>query len=168
MKSYLATLKKAFELDPHSSILAYQIADSYRGLRNYPEAERYYDLGRSHFESARSLVEARIQDQPEDARIHGSLGIIYAGLGRKKEAIREGRLAVEISEKKDGPWFTLFRIEQLAQIYTMAGEPDRAIDKLEYLLSYPGEYSIPKLRIDPKWNPLREHPRFKKLLEQEK
>jgi hypothetical protein len=47
----------------------------------------------------------------------------------------------------------------------MVGEYDLAIDKLEYLLDIPGELSIPLIRLDPAWNPLRNHPRFKKLLE---
>jgi hypothetical protein len=47
----------------------------------------------------------------------------------------------------------------------MVGEYDLAIEQFEYLLSIPGELSIPLLRLDPAWNPLRDHPRFKKLVE---
>ena len=59
----------------------------------------------------------------------------------------------------------LNRIEDLAWIYTMVGEYDLAIEQLEYLLSIPGEISIPLLRLDPAWDRLRDHPRFKKLTE---
>ena len=62
-------------------------------------------------------------------------------------------------------WAGLFRIEDLARIYVMVGEFDAAIDQLEYLLCVPGEMSVPLLRLDPVWDPLRDHPRFKKLLE---
>jgi len=47
----------------------------------------------------------------------------------------------------------------------MVGEYDLAIDQLEFLLSKPGVLSIPLLRLDPAWEPLREHPDFKKLVE---
>jgi len=47
----------------------------------------------------------------------------------------------------------------------MVGEFDAAIDQLEFLLSIPSELSIPLLRIDPAWDLLRDHPRFKKLIE---
>jgi hypothetical protein len=47
----------------------------------------------------------------------------------------------------------------------MVGEFDLAVDQIEYLLSIPGGLSIPLLQLDPAWAPLREHPRFKKLVE---
>ena len=61
-----------------------------------------------------------------------------------------------------------YRAKDLAQIYAMVGEHDMAIDQIKFLLSIPGELSIPLLRLDPTWDPLRNHPRFKKLLESDK
>ena len=60
------------------------------------------------------------------------------------------------------------RVENLARIYVMVGEYDLAIEQLEYLLSIPSELSIPLLQLDPAWDPLRDHPLFKKLLESDK
>jgi len=57
-----------------------------------------------------------------------------------------------------------YRVEDLAHIYVMVGEYDKAIDRLEDLLSIPGPLSIPLLRLDPAWDPLRNHPRFQDLL----
>ena len=57
-----------------------------------------------------------------------------------------------------------YRVEDLARIYVMVGIRDEAIDRLVYLLSMPGPLSIPLLRLDPAWDPLREHPRFKRLV----
>ena len=62
-------------------------------------------------------------------------------------------------------WRGLHRIEDLAKIYVMIGEFDSAVDQIEFLLSVPGGLSVPLLRLDPVWAPLREHPRFRKLLE---
>jgi hypothetical protein len=47
----------------------------------------------------------------------------------------------------------------------MVGEFDAAIDQLELLLSIPSTLSVPLLRLDPAWDPLRDHLRFKKLVE---
>ena len=56
-------------------------------------------------------------------------------------------------------------MEELARIYVMVGEFDAAIDQLEFLLSVPGEMTIPLLQLDPAWDPLRNHPDFVKLVE---
>ena len=57
------------------------------------------------------------------------------------------------------------RVEDLARIYTMVGEYDAAIDQLETLLAVPSPTAVPMLRLDPTWHPLRDHPRFQRLLE---
>ena len=62
----------------------------------------------------------------------------------------------------------VFRVEDLARICVMVDEFDAAIDQLEFLLSVPCDMSIPILRLDPAWDPLHDHTRFKKLLESEK
>jgi len=123
------------------------------------------ELEQAHYESAASIMETRIQQEPNDARFHSSLGIAYAGLGRKQDAVREGRLGVEILPVNKDAMRGFYRAKDLAQIYVMVGEFDLAIDQIESLLSIPGPLSIPSLRLDPACKPLHDHPRFKKLLE---
>jgi len=122
------------------------------------------ELAKKYYEDARSILEAKIQQRPEDARFHSALGIAYAGLGRKEDAVREGKLAVELLPVAKEAWRGAKRVEQLARIYVMVGEFDAAIDQLEFLLSVPGDMSIPLLRLDPAWDPLRDHPRFEELV----
>ena len=50
-------------------------------------------------------------------------------------------------------------------IYARVGENDQALDLIEELLSIPGNMSVGLLRLDPVWDPLRDHPRFQALLE---
>ncbi len=122
------------------------------------------ELAKKYYEDAQSILESKIQERPEDARFHSSLGIAYAGLGRKEDAIQEGKLAVELlpvsKEAMSGP----YRVDDLARIYVMVGEFDAAIGHLEFLLSIPSRLSIPLIRLDPAWDPLRDHPRFKMLI----
>jgi non-specific serine/threonine protein kinase len=126
------------------------------------------ELARKYYEEARSILESKIQQRPDHARFHSALGLAYAGLGRKENAIWEGKLAVEMlpvsKETMRGP----YRVEDLARIYVMVGEYDAAIDRLEYLLDIPGMMSIPLLRLDPAWDPLRNHPRFEKLIDSDR
>jgi hypothetical protein len=80
---------------------------------------------------------------------HGRLGLSYAGLGRKEEAIREGREAVRLlpvsEDAYEGP---MHRIH-LAMVHAMVGEHEAALDELEFLLAIPSHISAPLLRIDP-------------------
>ena len=139
-----------------------------------PNAQRYAliygymnknELAKKYYDEARSILETKIREQPEDARFHSALGIAYAGLGRKEDAIREGKLGMELLPVAKEAMRGLWRVEALAKIYVMVGEFDAAINQLEFLLSNPGWMSIPLLRLDPAWNPLRDLPRFKKLVE---
>ncbi len=123
------------------------------------------DLAKKYYDEGRNILEAKIQQQPDDARFHSALGIAYAGLGRKEDAIREGRLAVELLPVSKEAMRGTYRVADLARIYVMVGEFDSAIKQIEILLSQPSELSIPLLRLDPAWAPLGGHPRFKKLLE---
>ncbi len=130
-------------------------------------------LMKSRAESARIVLERAVKDHPGDPRFHASLGFVYAYLGRKSEAIQEGNHAAELNPvSKDaalGPPYIL----NLARIYVLIGENEEAINKLEYLLSIPScEFlwqviSIPLLRLDPIWDPLRENPRFQSLLQKQ-
>ena len=122
------------------------------------------ELAKKYYDDAQSILESKIQEQPEDARLHSSLGIAYAGLGRKEDAIREGKLGVELLPVTKEAIRGLSKVEDLARIYVMVGEFDAAIDQLEFMLSIPSELSIPLLRLDPAWDPLRDQPRFKRLL----
>ena len=119
----------------------------------------------AYYDSARITYEERVRDDRNDYAAHGNLGIAYAGLGRREEAIREGKLAVEILPLSRDALAGTGRILALAKIYAMVSEQDEAIDQLEVLLSIPSDISVPLLKIDPQWDPLREHPRFQALLE---
>jgi TolB-like protein/Flp pilus assembly protein TadD len=123
------------------------------------------ELARASFDSARALLERAVKERPEDPRVHRSLGSVYAALGQKDKAIREGKLAVELYPvSKDALWGPIY-VLNLAWIYVLVGENEAALDKLEYLLSIPcADVSAPVLRADPAWDPLRDLPRFQKLL----
>jgi len=136
---------------------AIRCAGIYGYMNENELAKKYYDEGRS-------ILESKIKERPEDARFHSTLGIAYAGLGRKEDAIREGKLAVELLPVNMDTLRGVYRAKDLVQIYVMVGEFDIAMDQIESLLSKPSGLSIPLLRLDPVWAPLREQPRFKKLV----
>ncbi len=107
------------------------------------------DLARAYYDSARVLMEAKLQEDPRESRYHSTLGIAYAGLGRKEEALRAGQKGVALLPISKNAVGGCSREQDLAIIYTMVGEYEAAIDKLAYLLSIPGDLSVPLLRLDP-------------------
>ena len=119
----------------------------------------------SAFERARIIAERLVRESPNDAARHGELGLILAGLGQKDAAIAEGKRAVELLPESqdafDGPEGTAV----LAQIYAWTGEHDQAFGLLDHLLVVPNGITIPGLKLDPIWNPLRKDPRFQALID---
>lgn len=126
-----------------------------------------HSLVKLHADSARKDLENIVREHPENPRHHADLGIAYAFLGQKDDAIREGNQAVILNpiskDAVDGPR----HVRALASTLIILGEFDKAIDKLEYLMSIPAGLvvSVARLRFHPNFDPLRDHPRFKRLLE---
>jgi TolB-like protein/tetratricopeptide (TPR) repeat protein len=137
-----------------------QLAGTVYLLMNEP------DPARACFDSARVILEKELTTRPDDHRVHSALGLVCAALGRKDDAIREGKLGVELFPVSRDALIGPERVSDLALIYVAVGEYDAAVDRIEYLLSIPSSLSVPRLRLDPRYDPLRELPRFQKLLEQ--
>ena len=118
----------------------------------------------AYADSARVALEQQMHDNPEDPQIYGLNGVALAYLGRKAEAIRQGERSVELLPVSQNAFSGAYYLHQLARIYTMVGEPDKAIDRLQELLKVPYFVSRGWLRVDPTFDPLRRNPRFQKLV----
>ncbi len=123
------------------------------------------NLAHGAYDSARALLEVKAKEMPDDYRCRSALGWAYARLDRKDDAIREGKLAVELLPVSKDAYIGAFLVEDLARTYVMVGEYEAALDEIDYLLSIPSTLSVSLLRIDPRWDPLRDHSRFQVLLE---
>jgi len=123
------------------------------------------DRARACFDSARVILEHELDIRSDDHRVHSSLGIVYAGLGRKDDALREGKRGVDLFPVSKDAFIGPARMTDLAIIYLMVGEYDSALDQIEYLLSIPSWFSVSLLRLDPRYDPLRKLPRYQKLME---
>ena len=122
-------------------------------------------LARAYADSARLAIERVLKESPADGQLYVLHGLTLAYLGRKAESMREGeRGAVLVPVSKNataGPYLQ----HQLVRIYLLAGEPEKALDRLEPLLKTPYYLSPGWLKIDPTFDPLRRHPRFQRLVE---
>lgn len=126
---------------------------------------------RGFFELARPVMEAETIAHPADALRHARLGLLYAYLGRRTEAIREGDKAVELAPVHEDAFDGPEQLANLALIHARLGDNDRAIAMIESLLRMPGgvffyEASMSwwELRLRWQWDPLRSDPRFQEIL----
>jgi TolB-like protein/Flp pilus assembly protein TadD len=129
-------------------------------LRQHPAARRNYEL-------ARAQLEDSITARPGDPSMRIALGLAYAGLGRKTDASREARTAMDlVSLSHDNPIAT-GAMGGAVEVFARIGETDAALQLLELLLGIPAgrEVSVPLLRSDPIFAPLRSDPRFERMIE---
>ena len=123
---------------------------------------------RQAYLEGKARLELRQQQEPGNYSIASSLGFCEAGLGNKEAALREGERAMSLLPASEDPVFGPLAEENLAGIEAQVGEVERAIGRIERLLITPyGAFPLSQalLRLDPLWDPLRQHPRFKALVE---
>jgi TolB-like protein/Tfp pilus assembly protein PilF len=123
------------------------------------------------FETARPILEQVVMKSPQDGVRHAQLGFLYALMGRKDDALREGQRGAELTpiskDMVNGSTVQGF----LALIYARNGDSDHAIQLLERLLVTPfavdyadNGITLADLRQRWEWDPLRNDPRFQKIL----
>jgi serine/threonine protein kinase/tetratricopeptide (TPR) repeat protein len=145
---------EAFGGDPASRAIAFAQAYAFKGDA---ENQRRYAA-----EAARALSE-QLSQSPGDAQLHVIRGLSLAYAGLRDDAIREGESGVAMMPISREAYIGPYIQHQLARIYIILGEMDKALDELEPLLEIPYYLSPGWLRIDPNFAPLKGHPRFEKL-----
>jgi tetratricopeptide (TPR) repeat protein len=119
---------------------------------------------RAAFMRARAQQDEELRGHPDDLILLSHLGLIDAGLGRKEEALNEGRRAMELAATvKDSSTEPYVRL-CFAIICAWTGERELALEQLEALAKAPGYHTYGDLRLNPMWDPLRGDPRFEKIV----
>jgi TolB-like protein/Flp pilus assembly protein TadD len=119
---------------------------------------------RAYADSARAAFEAQLRATPGDAQAHVLHGVALAYLGRNAEAVREGERGLALSPITKDAYNGAYFQHQLARIYLLVGEPEKALDRLEPLLTIPYYLTPSWLKIDPTFAPLRGNPRYERLV----
>ena len=123
------------------------------------------DLAHAAFTQARAAQEQIVQAQPDYGPALCVLGLIDAGLGRKEDALRESRRAIELVPVTKDSINGAHMIEFFAVIAAWVGEKDLACEQLAIATRLPGSsISYGQLKLFPNWDPLRGDPRFEKIV----
>jgi TolB-like protein/Tfp pilus assembly protein PilF len=120
---------------------------------------------RAAFLKARDLLEAQLKQSPDAPEMHIQLAKVLAYVGEKDAALAEAQRATELlPESKDafgGPEIAA----GVAEAHAILGDNGRAIELLDGLLSRPSTITVPGLKVNPIWDPLRNDPRFQALID---
>jgi TolB-like protein/Tfp pilus assembly protein PilF/predicted Ser/Thr protein kinase len=121
---------------------------------------------RAAFMRARAQQEEEIRGHPDSVYLLSELGLIDAGLGRKEEAVNEGRRAMELRPIVKGSVTEAEAYVKtcFAIICAWTGERDMALDQLEMLAGVPARPTYGDLRLNPMWDRLRGNSRFEKIV----
>ena len=127
------------------------------------------DMARERFEKNRRNLESLVREHPNDPMFVYGLGMINAYLGRKEEALRESRRAIDLVPANDAIERPRY-LANLALVYALTGETEEAVTLLEQLLTTPmpvgsgiEPITLTELRSW-KWDSLQSNPRFQKIL----
>ena len=123
------------------------------------------DKARAEYEHALTIAQRALEESPQDSARHALIGLIYAGLGKNEEAIREGNRALELLPESKDAMDAPVLVIAMARIYTITGEVEKAIDLLQHSLQTPAGLTVHEIRLDPTWDVLGENARFKALIQ---
>jgi tetratricopeptide (TPR) repeat protein len=117
------------------------------------------------FEAAVPQAKNEVKEHPETASRRAQLGVVYAYLGRKEDALRAGQRALELLPESKDAYYGVDIENQFAVICARLGDADQAIPLIERLLRTPHGLVLQDLRTSPDWDLLRKDARFQKILE---
>src|SRR5437763_1758856 len=119
---------------------------------------------RTAFTAARAKQEELVHPGPDYAQALCVLGLIDAALGRKEDALQEGRRAVELLPVERDAFAAPDIIQLFSIICAWTGEKDLACEQLANVTQFPSFLTYGRLRLLPFWDPLRGDPPFEKIL----
>ena len=128
--------------------------------RLIPDPEKAH----GEYEHALSIAQRALEESPQDSARHALIGLIYAGLDQKEDAIREGNRALDLLPESKDAMDAPVLVIAMARIYAITGEYEKAIDLLQHSLQAPAGLTVHEIRLDPTWDVLHDNPRFKALM----
>lgn len=120
-------------------------------------------LAEQNFQICMRIMEQKVKEAPNDSRYHSTLGIAYAALGKKQEALTEIEKAHQLRPLESNAMYGVVPIFDAILIHLFNGDTEAAMDQLEHAISIPSPYSLKYLDWYLPLQPLKEHPRYAEL-----
>jgi tetratricopeptide (TPR) repeat protein len=117
-----------------------------------------------HFELERDFLLKKINESKNDDRLYRSIGIAYAGLGMKEQALEAGKKALKILDTSKDAYAGYFGEMDRVRIFIMVKEYDDALIKLDQIIKHHGHWSVELLKLDPFWDPVRNSKKFQEII----
>jgi serine/threonine protein kinase/tetratricopeptide (TPR) repeat protein len=121
------------------------------------------DAARPAFTGALAQLDSALRELPDDWRVHAARGLALAGMGRGSEARLEAEWIRTNRPGRHYGW--TYATEAVAMILAQTGDAEGALHTIEPSVAGPSFFSVHNLRLDPRWDPIRDDPRFRALLE---
>ena len=156
-------------------ILSNSSNESYTNVQGYFPKSYYHGLADSglgrksdskkYFKQTITHLKNKINEHPEDPRFYATMGLTYARLGENNNAIQSGLEAIKILPVSKDAMFGPRYEKNLSIIYSIIGEKNKALEKIEYLSLIPNGFHYGELLSDPAFDLLRNEPRFQAVIQ---
>ncbi len=146
-----------FPLQAHYVLTDY-LAGMLLGRLQRPEEAR------TRLESARAHLRSKLEENPEDFRLHLALGKTYAELGETELALEHADKSEALMPSDKDPLLAMEISYQLMEIMAVLGRVDQALDQMVFLMQTPSSYDGIRFTHHPDFAPFRDSPRFRQIL----
>ncbi len=120
-------------------------------------------LAEQSFQRTVQIMEKKVKKVPNDSRFHSTLGIAYAAIGKKQEALNEMDKAHQLRPLEGDAVYGTSPMFDAILIHLFNDDTEAALDQLELMISFPSPYSLKYLDWYLPLQPLKEHPRYAEL-----
>ena len=117
------------------------------------------------YRQAAGSLEQALERAPDNFRLYGPLGFAYAALGRRADALAAAERGHEMLPLEKDALRGADRLWELAVVNAKLGNAETAIQQYRTLIEFAGAYSVPFLEIDYYMDSVRDHPKYRELVQ---
>lgn len=150
-KKAIASFKSCIGLGHFEFLADYWLGVIFDIQEKKEEARNYHKL-------CIELSNKLLHDDPENPYVHSTLGLAYTAVGEYEKGVKQGEHAVVLDPENGAILY------DLARIYALQNQPDKALHTLEKALDKCLSPSAIEAKLDPHFESLQDLPDFVKVV----